>query len=71
MFHEFFKNKLNVLLIAFIAIIMFISFRYGASVTDWWESLVYGKQMNLVSLIYFACYAGIIICAFMKYQGKQ
>ena len=58
-------------MIILIAIIMVISLRYGTSVTDWWESLVYGKQMNLLSLIYFACYAGIIICAFMKYQGKE
>ena len=71
MFHEFFKNKPNLLLIAFVAIIMFISLLYGASVTDWWESLVYGKQMDLVSIIYFACYAGIIICVFMKYQGEK
>ncbi|MBR4421883.1 MAG: hypothetical protein IKS69_05070 [Erysipelotrichaceae bacterium] len=65
-----FKNKINIVLIFLVAIIMIISLRYGSSVTDWWESLVYGKQMDLVSLIYFACYAGIILCVFMKYQGK-
>lgn len=65
-----FKNKINIVLIFLVAISMIISLRYGSSVTDWWESLVYGKQMDLVSLIYFACYAGIILCVFMKYQGK-
>ena len=65
-----FKNKINIVLIFLVSISMIISLRYGASVTDWWESLVYGKQMDLVSLIYFACYAGIILCVFMKYQGK-
>ena len=65
-----FKNKINIVLIFLVAIIMIISLRYSSSVTDWWESLVYGKQMDLVSLIYFACYAGIILCVFMKYQGK-
>ena len=66
-----YKNRINIVLIVLVTIITIISLRYGTSITDWWESLVYGKNMDPLSLVYFACYAGVIICVFMKYHDNK
>ena len=61
---------MNLLLLLFAGSMLIISFRYSDSLIDWWEALVYGKQMNTVSLIYLLSLTGTVICVFMNYFKK-
>ncbi len=65
-----YKHRIDLLLLLCMTVMMVISLRWGASLTDWWDALVNGKQMNLISMIYLCSLVGVVICVFMKYRGK-
>ncbi|MBQ6560370.1 MAG: hypothetical protein IJL85_06030 [Erysipelotrichaceae bacterium] len=65
-----FKHKTDYLILLFMIVMMVISLKWSGSLTDWWDALINGKQLNVVSIIYLCSLIGIVICVFLKYQGK-